>query len=127
VNEKRTKTRLVKPTALGWPVPSEEIHMSQPAQRSPETDQAAILEEEVEEAIALCGGDARAALKSALVASAFLQAQVETLAAAASTGFVRGRIRSAKNSRDANSEHGHQHQQAEGLPQPDAAPVGRGE
>jgi hypothetical protein len=101
--------------------------MPQPAKNSLETDQAALLEEEAEEAIALCGGDVRAALKSALVANAFLQAEIETLAAAASTGFARGRIRSAKNGRDASCDHGHQHQQAEGLPQPDAAPGGRGE
>jgi|GEM_PF-6167586 len=101
--------------------------MPQPAQNSPETNQVAVLEDDVEEAITLCGGDVRAALKSALVANAFLQAQIETLAAAASIGFARGRIRSAKNGRHARSDHDHQHQQAEGLPQPDAAPVGDGE
>jgi hypothetical protein len=101
--------------------------MPQSAPNSPETDQTAVLEDDVEETIALCGGDARAALKSALIANAFLQTEIERLAAAASTGFARGRIRSAKNGRGASSDHSHQHQQAEGLPQPDAAPVGRGE
>jgi hypothetical protein len=59
----------------------------------PEADAAALLEAEVDEAIAICGGDARAALRAMLVANAYLEAEVERLAEAISTGFARGRIR----------------------------------
>jgi hypothetical protein len=59
----------------------------------PEADTAALLEAEVEEAIATCGGDVRAALRATLVANAYLEAEVERLTEAISTGFARGRIR----------------------------------
>ena len=59
----------------------------------PEADAAALLEAEVDEAIAICGGDARAALRATLVANAHLEAEVERLTEAISTGFARGRIR----------------------------------
>ena len=59
----------------------------------PEADAAALLETEVDEAIAICGGDARAALRPTLVANAHLEAEVERLTEAISTGFARGRIR----------------------------------
>jgi hypothetical protein len=48
---------------------------------------------EVDAAIALCGGDVRAALRAALVANAYLEAEVERLSEAVSAGFARGRIR----------------------------------
>ena len=51
------------------------------------------LEAEVDEAIAVCGGDARAALRATLIANAYLEAEIERLAEAISTGFARGRIR----------------------------------
>jgi hypothetical protein len=56
------------------------------------TDVAACLETEVDEAIALCGGDARAALRATLVANAFLEAEVERLSNF--NGLARGRMRS---------------------------------
>ena len=59
----------------------------------PEADAAALLEAEVDEAIAVCGGDARAALRATLIANAYLEAEIERLAEAISTGFARGRIR----------------------------------
>ena len=40
---------------------------------------AALLEAEVDEAIALCGGDVRAALRATLVANAYLESEVERL------------------------------------------------
>jgi hypothetical protein len=67
--------------------------MSQPASQTSELDPAAQLEIEVQEAIELCGGDARAALRATLVANAFLQSEVDRLAAIVSTGFARGRVR----------------------------------
>jgi hypothetical protein len=56
-------------------------------------DQAAQLEIEVQEAVDLCGGDARAALRATLIANAFLQSEVERLIATVSTGFARGQVR----------------------------------
>jgi hypothetical protein len=53
---------------------------------------AASLEAEVDEAIATCGGDARAALRATLIANAYLETEVERLTEAVSTGFARGRM-----------------------------------
>jgi hypothetical protein len=47
----------------------------------------------MDEAIRICGGDVRAALRATLVANSFLEGEVERLTKAMSTGFVRGRIR----------------------------------
>jgi hypothetical protein len=52
------------------------------------TDVPACLETEVDEAIALCGGDMRAALRATLVANAFLEAELERLSEAISTGLL---------------------------------------
>lgn len=46
-----------------------------------------------EEAIAACGGDARAALKAALIAMTMLEAEVKELTHATSRGYARGRLR----------------------------------
>ena len=60
----------------------------------PEADAAAVLlEADVDAAIAICGGDPRAALRATLVANAYLEAEVQRLTEAISTGFARGRIR----------------------------------
>ena len=58
-----------------------------------EADAAGLLEAEVEEAIALCGGDVRAALRATLIANAYLDTEIERLIDAISAGFVRGRMR----------------------------------
>ena len=58
-----------------------------------DADDAALLEAEVEDAIALCGGDVRAALRATLIANAYLESEVERLTEAISTGFARGRMR----------------------------------
>jgi len=47
---------------------------------------AALLEAEVDEAIALCGGDVRAALRATLVANAYLEAEVERLSDDSTSG-----------------------------------------
>ncbi len=57
-----------------------------------ETEIAASLEAEVDEAIATCGGDVRAALRATLIANAYLETEVERLTEATSTGFARGRL-----------------------------------
>ena len=54
---------------------------------------AALLEAEVDEAIATCGGDVRAALRATLIANRYLEAEIERLTGAISTGFARGRMR----------------------------------
>jgi hypothetical protein len=67
--------------------------MSQPTSETTELDPNAQLEFEVQQAIDLCGGDARAALRATLIANAFLQSEVERLISTVSTGFARGQIR----------------------------------
>ena len=55
----------------------------------------ALVEAEVAEAIASCGGDVRAALRATLIANAYLETEIERLTEAISTGFGRGRMRKA--------------------------------
>lgn len=57
---------------------SPDVNASERSTR-PEADTAASLEAEVDEAIATCGGDVRAALRATLVANAYLEAEVERL------------------------------------------------
>jgi len=57
-----------------------------------EAEIAASLEAEVNEAIATCGGDVRAALRATLIANAYLETEIERLTEATSTGFARGRL-----------------------------------
>ena len=56
----------------------------------PEVDTAALLEAEVDEAIATCGGDVRAALRATLIANAYLESEVERLTDAISTDSLEG-------------------------------------
>ena len=68
--------------------------MNAPKQQSTEAEcSAPELEAEVDEAIRMCGGDVRAALRVTLVANAYLDAEVKRLTEAISTGFARGRMR----------------------------------
>ena len=55
-----------------------------------ETETAVLLEAEVDEAIATCGGDVRAALPATLIANTYLETEIERLTEAISTGFARG-------------------------------------
>jgi hypothetical protein len=48
--------------------------------------------EEVEEVIEACGGDARAAVRTLLIANDFLVAELEQTQAQLSKGFVRGKL-----------------------------------
>src|ERR1700733_8719895 len=45
----------------------------------------------VPEALAICGGDAIAALRMTLIANAFPEAEIDRLSAAVSSGFARGK------------------------------------
>ena len=47
--------------------------------QSPPPNAADQLERDVDQAIALCGGDMRAALRAMLLANAFLEAEIERL------------------------------------------------
>jgi hypothetical protein len=57
----------------------------------PAASPAADLDGAADQAIAACGGDAREAVKALLVAVDFLEAQVDDLRAAVSTGYARRR------------------------------------
>ena len=51
------------------------------------------IDQEIEQALALCGGDPMKALQVTLIANAFLEARLDQLTAEASSGFSRGRLR----------------------------------
>jgi hypothetical protein len=57
----------------------------------PKVETSDALELAVDAAIAVCDGDVRAALRASLVANAFLEAELDRLAAAVSFGFTRGK------------------------------------
>jgi hypothetical protein len=65
--------------------------MVEPASEAPDPVEVA-----VEQAIAICDGDVRAALRAVRVANSFLMDEVERLTRAASFGFARGRISPAR-------------------------------
>ena len=50
------------------------------------------LEAATDQAIASCGGDAREAVKTLIVANHFLETELEKLRAATSTGYARGKL-----------------------------------
>jgi hypothetical protein len=55
------------------------------------------LDAEVDEAISLCGGDVRAALRATLLANAFLETEIGRLSEAVSAGFSRGKIAAGRS------------------------------
>ena len=63
------------------------------AQTMPAETQSDELEARVEDAIATCDGDPRAAIRALLVAISYLEAEVARLAQAVSLGYVRGQVR----------------------------------
>jgi len=68
------------------------VNASEHSKKS-EAETAAVIEAEVDQAIAVCGGDVRAALRATLIANTYLEAEIERLTEAISTGFARGRMR----------------------------------
>jgi hypothetical protein len=52
-------------------------------------------EAETDEAIAVCNGDVRAALKASLIANAFLEDQLTIVVEMVSAGYGRGQVRKA--------------------------------
>jgi hypothetical protein len=81
-NKKRTLSRA--------PVNPEPI-MSQSTAPESQAD-ADRLEAAADQAIAVCGGDVRAALKAMIVANEFLESEVSELMKAVSRAYVRGRF-----------------------------------
>ena len=65
--------------------------MSQPLP-NPEQSDSDQLEAAADQAIAICGGDLREALKALIVANHFLETELEKLHAAVSTGYARGKL-----------------------------------
>jgi len=74
---------------------------------NPSPTAADAIEDEVQEALAICGGDAIAALRITLIANAFLEAEVDRLSAAVSSGFARGKVRKAPTSKKAKENKTH--------------------
>ena len=64
--------------------------MSEPAVK---IEPAQDIEAEVNEAITICGGDVRAALRATLVANAFLERRLEEVLEMTSAGYGRGKVR----------------------------------
>jgi hypothetical protein len=75
------------------------------ANRSPTAADA--IEDEVQEALAICGGDAIATLRITLIANAFLEAEIDRLSAAVSSGFARGKVRKAPRPRKCKEKNTH--------------------
>lgn len=66
----------------------------------PATPPTGDLDLAADQAIAACGGDARAAVKALLVANEFLERQLDELRAKVSTGYARGRLPAAREHKD---------------------------
>jgi len=60
----------------------------------PDLEQSDIdqLEAAADQAISICGGDARQTIKALIVANPFLETELEKLRAAVSTGYARGKL-----------------------------------
>ena len=84
------------------------ISVSEPARTNASSPTAAdAIEDEVQEALAICGGDAIAALRITLIANAFLETEADRLSAAVSSGFARGKVRKAPTSKKAKENKTH--------------------
>jgi len=75
----------------GASLPQQGDFMAQPARHAPN-----LLEAAVDQAIAICDGYVRAALRASLIANSFLADEVERLTKEVSVGFARGRISPAQ-------------------------------
>ena len=81
--------------------------MSEPAHTNPSPTAADAIEDEVQEALAICGGDAIAALRITLIANAFPEAEIDRLSAAVSSGFARGKVRKAPRPKEGKEKNTH--------------------
>jgi hypothetical protein len=74
-------------------LPAERIR--EPARTNSSPTAADAIEDEVQEALAICGGDAIAALRITSIANAFLEAEIDRRSAVVSSGFAYSRCCSA--------------------------------
>ena len=81
--------------------------MSEPARTNRSLTATDAIEDEVQEALAICGGDAIAALRITLIANAFLEAKIDRLSAAVSSGFARGKVKKAPASKETKEKKTH--------------------
>ena len=81
--------------------------MSEPARTNRSLTATDAIEDEVQEALAICGGDAIAALRITLIANAFLEAEIDRLSTAVSSGFARGKVRKAPTSKEIKEKKTH--------------------
>ena len=81
--------------------------VSEPARTNPSPTAANAVEDKVQEALAICGGDAIAALRITLIANTFLEAEIDRLSAAVSSGFARGKVRKAPTSKEIKEKKTH--------------------
>ena len=81
--------------------------MSEPARTNHSPTAPDVIEDEVQEALAICGGDAIAALRITLIAKAFLKAGIDRLSAGVSSGFARGKVRKAPTSKEIKEKKTH--------------------
>ena len=70
-------------------------------------DRVDAIEDEVQEALAICEGDAVAALRITLIVNAFLEAKIDRLSTAVSSGFARGKVRKAPASKEVEEKKTH--------------------
>jgi hypothetical protein len=70
--------------------------MAEPARVIP------FIDEEVAQALSVCGGDPMKALQITLIANAFLEARIDQLIAEASAGFSRGRVKKPRPRKSAS-------------------------
>jgi hypothetical protein len=78
--------------------------MSEPARTAPRPTAADAIEDEMQEALAICGGDAIAALRITLIANAFLEAEIDHPSAAVSSSSARGKVRKAPTLKEAKEK-----------------------
>ena len=81
--------------------------MSEPARTNPSSTAADAIEDEVQEAPAICGGDAIAALRITLIANAFWKPRSTVSLTAVSSGFARGKVRKAPTSKETKEKKTH--------------------
>jgi hypothetical protein len=70
--------------------------MAEPARVIP------LIDQEIAQALSLCGGDPMKALQITLIANAFLEARIDQLTAEASAGFSRGQVKKPKPRKQAS-------------------------
>ena len=86
------------------------MHKGSPVRTRPHepfSDPANAIEDEVHEVLAICEGDAVAALRITLIANAFLEAEIDRLSAAVSSGFARGKVRKAPTPKETKEKKTH--------------------